>query len=716
LKKFSIAILFIAVLLVFSFNLLGQYSAEAVKTAEKFFDLATAGKTAAAEDLLLLEAAEAQTLLGVLSARKLFRLTSVSAPRISSLSQAAINLSLEVNGVPYTTEVELVRVEGKWKIASFPRLDLSEASYVLSVSAGSVTLLDGTGSLLNLALSEQTPSTGEVGLAVGINGILHYFSPFEKVILNRLLTVGNNALEGEELGFFKLSPNTAFYRPDNGAIRVAETSEFIVGMTDVALFIDEGLVSAVLIPENYVPHNIRVVLNTSGFAGTSHSSVTVSSAASYTLEDKVSGKSFVISAGGALRFNPQGESVAVTFPAGDTLIFDNRLFILPTGGSKIRVDTIRRGSPQFTPSYYGRLEIISNGAALLLVNEVSIEEYLYSVVPSEMPVSFGLEALKVQAVAARSYAVSSIARSGFRGLSAHVDDSTASQVYNNVPEYEASSRAVRDTAGLVAVYDGAIIDARYFSTSSGVTANFEEVWHDRKSGAFPAFPVPYLISQPQLRSGSLPDISSEEGARSFFTSRNHNTFDSASPWFRWQVTMSRRELEASISQNLARQQMLQPSFILTLDKGAFVSQAIGPDPIGILLDLRVIRRGAGGNIMELEIVGQNGTYRVLKELNIRYIIRPVNYLAGGSNVVLARHDGSKLNNYTILPSTYLVFDIIREQGHVRNVTFFGGGNGHGVGMSQWGVRGLATDGRDFRGILFHFYPGSELASVEDLTL
>jgi stage II sporulation protein D len=108
---------------------------------------------------------------------------------------------------------------------------------------------------------------------------------------------------------------------------------------------------------------------------------------------------------------------------------------------------------------------------------------------------------------------------------------------------------------------------------------------------------------------------------------------------------------------------------------------------------------------------------LLKELNIRFTLRPVKYPVGSGKVALVRHDGSVLNNYALLPSAYMVFDINRDsKGAILNIKFYGGGNGHGVGMSQWGARGLAADGSNFREILSHFYPGSELTSIKDVSL
>lgn len=140
-----------------------------------------------------------------------------------------------------------------------------------------------------------------------------------------------------------------------------------------------------------------------------------------------------------------------------------RWHIKSKGKSPLYVKTIYRNQSdqaKGTP-YKGVLEVARSKDMLTLVNEIGLEEYLYSVVPSEMPVRFGLEALKVQAVAARAYAARAILASKYRAYGAHLDDSTSSQVYNNISEQDISTHAVNDTAGIVPVYEDQIVDTRF---------------------------------------------------------------------------------------------------------------------------------------------------------------------------------------------------------------------------------------------------------------
>lgn len=113
------------------------------------------------------------------------------------------------------------------------------------------------------------------------------------------------------------------------------------------------------------------------------------------------------------------------------------------------------------PEYRGTIELGLNDGKIVVINELSLEQYLYAVVPSEMPSSYGIEALKVQAVCARSYAVSHMNNGALSAYGAQVNDSTDYQVYNVTPENENSISAVKATYGQVLMYNGEIANT-YF--------------------------------------------------------------------------------------------------------------------------------------------------------------------------------------------------------------------------------------------------------------
>nr|WP_237690925.1 SpoIID/LytB domain-containing protein [Paenibacillus caui] len=385
------------------------------------------------------------------------------------------------------------------------------------------------------------------------------------------------------------------------------------------------------------------------------------------------------------------------------------------------------------PLYRGTLEISLTAATdkLTLINDVTLEQYLYQVVPSEMPASFGKEALKAQAVAARTYALSDYYSSRFADRGFHIDDSTLSQVYNNSAENETTNQAVNETAGLIMKSGSDLVDARFYSTSGGFGASKHEVWSDLGSTTFPGTPVPYLMAKsytydPAQADRMLElDTSSEEALNAFYKNLSYTGYDSDSLYFRWKISMTRQELEATINKNLGTRYAADPAFILTRQAdGSFASAPIPPEGIGTLQNLYVAKRGAGGNALELVIEGTTGTYKIVKEFNIRFTIRPSKTYTLGSDILAYRARGGSqdydpagtLKNPSILYSAFFTMDLAKDaEGAVTGVTFYGGGNGHGVGMSQYGASMLGMKGWTFDQILNAYYSNMQLVSVSGET-
>ncbi len=135
-------------------------------------------------------------------------------------------------------------------------------------------------------------------------------------------------------------------------------------------------------------------------------------------------------------------------------------------------------------AYRGSIRLLKTGSKLRVVNVVDLDLYLRGVVPSEMPKDWAPEALKAQAVAARSYAVSHLHPAG--GFDLYPD--TRDQVYLGIPhESPSTTAAVSATAGQVALYKGKVASTYFFSTSGGRTASLQDVYPDSP-------PVPYLVS------------------------------------------------------------------------------------------------------------------------------------------------------------------------------------------------------------------------------
>ncbi len=154
------------------------------------------------------------------------------------------------------------------------------------------------------------------------------------------------------------------------------------------------------------------------------------------------------------------------------------IVVIPDSGGKIRVESVNKQYGH--PEYRGIFEIDLVDKALHIINELPLEEYLYSVVPSEMPTEYQKEALKAQAVCARSYAIKQMAGKRLAALGAHVDDSVSFQVYNNLREDAASIAAVNETKGQVVFAENQVAETYFYSVSAGVSAGIKEVWFAKK--------------------------------------------------------------------------------------------------------------------------------------------------------------------------------------------------------------------------------------------
>ncbi|MCL2421894.1 MAG: SpoIID/LytB domain-containing protein, partial [Defluviitaleaceae bacterium] len=299
----------------------------------------------------------------------------------------------------------------------------------------------------------------------------------------------------------------------------------------------------------------------------------------------------------------------------------------------------------------------------------------------------------------------------FHALGGNVDDSVMSQVYNNIPENEVSIEAVEATRGLVLWYGDEVVRANFFSTSAGMTANSGEVW--ASGTAFPGHTPTFLEARPQFAgAGEGMNLSGEAQAAEFFRNQEMDAYDSHSPWFRWQVEMTPAEIAASVNAQLEARFAANPSLIRTAgaDEG-WHSRPVAS--IGSLRSLQVLRRGEGGNIMELRITGDAADIIVATEFNIRSLLRPARSADGGRDIPLRRHDGSTLLNHSMLPSGFFSIEkVLDEEGAIEWIIFHGGGHGHGVGMSQNGVRGMVERGYSFDEIIRHFYPGVVLEAID----
>ena len=156
---------------------------------------------------------------------------------------------------------------------------------------------------------------------------------------------------------------------------------------------------------------------------------------------------------------------------------NNNRLIIEEGEKPIRISSISRGSSTL---YEGNLELSIVNNRLLVINDILMEDYLKKVVPSEMPASWNMEALKSQAVAARTYAYREIYLKKYMNEGYIVDDSESSQVYNNSNDQPSTNQAVLETKGITMFCENQPIIAYYYSSSSGLCGKGNEVWITNK--------------------------------------------------------------------------------------------------------------------------------------------------------------------------------------------------------------------------------------------
>ncbi len=326
-----------------------------------------------------------------------------------------------------------------------------------------------------------------------------------------------------------------------------------------------------------------------------------------------------------------------------------------------------------------------------LINRIGIEQYLRSVISSEMSATSSLELLKAHAVISRSWLMAQLRatramadrgkaveepacaeneirqwfdRDDHAGFDVCSDDHC--QRYQGLTRITSAAvdEAVESTRGLVLTAGGKICDARFSKCCGGAFERFENCWQPVSHS--------YLTAGRDFMSGELPDLTDEANAREWIMGRPDafcadtpanvlaqvlNDFDrSTTPdFYRWTVSYTQEQL----SELIARRSGLD---------------------FGTIQELRPLQRGSSGRIVRLEIVGSKLNRIVGKELIIR----------------------RWLSESHLYSSAF----VVERRG--TDFVLHGAGWGHGVGLCQIGAAMMAERGYDFRRILQHYYPGTEL--------
>lgn len=383
----------------------------------------------------------------------------------------------------------------------------------------------------------------------------------------------------------------------------------------------------------------------------------------------------------------EGEELLILESEEEITVLPGETWQLPGGDAKIRVlllgedGSIYHKTQKPDREYPGELEYYEEKDGFVIVNEVPLEEYLRYVVPSEMPSAYADEALKAQAVCARTYAVWQMQQYAYPEYEAHVDDSVSYQVYNNIPSQESTDRAVLETAGQIMLYGDAPVKAYYFSTSCGSTTD-ENIWEkgDRTR-------TPYIAGRRTGTSENSKDLTDEETFASFIRKKHAGDLEISEPWYRWNCYVPLTQIEKNVE-----------SWMLTRAEDS------GSDP-GDVRSVKITERNTGGVVHKMLLTGTKGTLEVRYEYNIRLILG----IPGGE---IHKNDGTVGEGGQLLPSGYFILEPAEEDGTTVGYTVYGGGLGHGAGMSQNGARILAEQGSDYEEILSYFYRGIRLARLE----
>ncbi|MBE5871711.1 MAG: SpoIID/LytB domain-containing protein [Lachnospiraceae bacterium] len=519
---------------------------------------------------------------------------------------------------------------------------------------------------------------------------------YQNKVHGKLLRLGNDSVElamedGTDRSFaftdhvqvYRLYGDVDGRSKENGILGY-HLSDLKVGydFTDFVLN-DEDQVVAALATREETMSNIRVLIRNNDFADIYHDSISLCCDTACTLKSGAGEKKL-----------DAGESI--TIDQKSPLFENERLYVIPSAlTSRTDITSLTRG--QGTPSYRGSLEIVRTDNGLLCINELLLEEYLYSVVPSEMPSSYPLEAQKAQAISARTYAYRHMTKSSLQMYGAHVDDSTGFQVYNNIEETDPSTQAVRETKGKIVTIDGEVAGTYFYSTSCGFGTD-TSVWHAGEGENTNHLHAKAIAASTPLTPELL---QSEDVFEEFIRQKQPAFFESEEGWFRW--TYETKLDTDLLMKNLRKRFETYPEQILTLQKdGNYVSQPVGK--LGRLLDIRVNKRLAGGVIDELDLVGTKHSFRIISERNVRGI------LANQSDHVV-RQTGDTSPVTTMLPSAFAVIECEKEGEEVTGYKVIGGGYGHGIGLSQNGAKDMAEAGYSCGEIMQFFYEGIKL---EDL--
>ena len=481
-----------------------------------------------------------------------------------------------------------------------------------------------------------------IGVAIGIYSVvvLRTSGAFEDKLTGEVITENTVESRGEVVG------------NDAATGKLAEIESDAV-MNEQPQIQEMEIVKKVDNEEEQNAGNIRVLLMTTNYQGIYHESLQLSC-----------DEDFYIVMSGVEYLHSSMEEITIT---ADKLV-GKSIRMRARKDGELRLSNIER---QEEVSYRGELECFGTENGIVVVNELPVEQYLYGVVPSEMPASYPMAALEAQAISARTYTYYHMESFAYPEWMAHVDDSTSYQVYKNLKENEAVCQAVDHTCGSVITYEGELIESFYYSTSCGFGAGYE-VWGEEES-------------RPYLR------------AKSYILPESNIFVECDEAWYRWCCEIN----IASPKELLTR--------IYEYGQANSDKIVIEPKPKNlesllkdtVIYDIKTIQNELNSLVSAMTIKTKNYTIRV----ETQQLVRNVLALA---DTCVTKQDGSTYQVGELLPSAYFEMEKLYEGKQLMKLVLSGGGMGHGVGMSQNGAKCLANEGFCAEDILKYYYEGVEV--------
>lgn len=497
----------------------------------------------------------------------------------------------------------------------------------------------------------------------------------EETIQGTVLSYNESQIEIAGYGALEHSGNLKIYKT-YGTVEQLDESKLIIGNLVADFVVAEGKVCGIILKEPAKIQDIRVLLlnGETPYYDQIYISANEEADISFSEDQQKLAANTVIKASDYWKEDQEGY-LKVEMPSET-----GKLFLTNEKG-----ETASLG-------YQGSFEVRKYQEGYCIVNELSLEDYLCAVVPSEMPAAYETEALRAQAVCARSYACIQLSKGKYAELGANVDDSTNYQVYNKQAGNERSTLAVRDTVGEVIKYDGEIAEAYYYSTSCGFSQNMD-VWGEKSDGS-----NSYLKSVSLLRDESQLNLVDEAVFLEYIKNKDYAAYDSDAGYFRWKADLDLSASREKINEIIDQRRTVNPDNLLILDKDGNASEK-SPSDLGKIQKITPVERSGGGVLKKLRIDFEKGSILVITEYNIRKIL-------GAAAISMTDKNDKEISSMTLLPSAAFTA-VPTEEGCV----LYGGGYGHGIGLSQNGANGMAKAGFTYTDILQKFYQDIVLENI-----